>query len=562
MHAEQAAPRTVLLVVATALLLLVGTAPPLVAGFSAKAPQKRQKGFSFLHQADRFLTKLQNPSEQLKDHTYLTGNYAPASEEHVSVPVRVVEGALPPGLNGMVSRNGPNPVTNRPLKKRYHWFDGHGMLHNLRIQNGEALYTNQYIPSDRYQVEEEMGEEFFPTLGEYQGILGLMKILFHPAMVREKIPDLKTVLPPNTSVLMYQNKFYCLHEGNLPFECRILPDGRLEPVGYETFDGVLDFPISAHPRIDANGDLLFHSYTSNVDIIEEQGTMKVGRYSRQNKRVESYFVPTKEKYVSFAHNMVFTENYMIVWDCSVHFDPAALFDGGSYFRTKPEYNLRFGIIPKTATTREETIWIDTGKPGGIIHPINSWEEDDGTIVIWTPLCETLDLDLDTDDLNMFSMEEFRINPKTKTLTQEKVDDTMNVEFSVVPEMGRFTRYGYTAIQDPSTPGEGSFTGFCVWDMMDRSYRAVFYDEDEVGGEPVLLRSGDDSDDKKDNNRVYVGIYTYHMKTEQTYFLLYDGETTDLVARLEMPHRVPFGFHGQWISSSELEGHFAHHGFAA
>ena len=54
-------------------------------------------------------------------------------------------------------------------------------------------------------------------------------------------------------------------------------------------------------------------------------------------------------------------------------------------------NLRFGIIPKSATSKEETIWIDTGSPGAIVHPLNSLEADeDGTIVIWTPFCEDLD----------------------------------------------------------------------------------------------------------------------------------------------------------------------------
>ena len=50
-----------------------------------------------------------------------------------------------------------------------------------------------------------------------------------------------------------------------------------------------------------------------------------------------------------------------------------------------------------------------------------------------------------------------------------------------------------------------------------------------------------------------------MLTEKTYFVLYDGETAELVCRLEMPYRVPFGFHGQWISGNELRNHFEHHG---
>jgi carotenoid cleavage dioxygenase-like enzyme len=109
----------------------------------------------------------------LQDHTYLNGNYAPVSEENVDVPVEIVEGELPQNLDGMFICNGPNPAVELAFPKRYHWFDWHGMLHNLRIKNGKASYTNQFVPSTRYQIiERELGETFFPTLGEYTCFLG------------------------------------------------------------------------------------------------------------------------------------------------------------------------------------------------------------------------------------------------------------------------------------------------------------------------------------------------------------------------------------------------------
>ena len=75
---------------------------------------------SFLHQLDRFLTVLQDTSSHLKSHTFLSGNFAPVSEEHVQVPVKVVEGRIPNGLDGAFCRNGPNPVIGQQ-RKRYHW---------------------------------------------------------------------------------------------------------------------------------------------------------------------------------------------------------------------------------------------------------------------------------------------------------------------------------------------------------------------------------------------------------------------------------------------------------
>ena len=79
---------------------------------------------TILQRIDNILTSLQNPEDQLKDHTYLSEHYAPVSEEFTEAPVAVIEGVLPDNIDGMVCRKGPNPVTSRRLRKIYHWFDG------------------------------------------------------------------------------------------------------------------------------------------------------------------------------------------------------------------------------------------------------------------------------------------------------------------------------------------------------------------------------------------------------------------------------------------------------
>jgi carotenoid cleavage dioxygenase-like enzyme len=330
------------------------------------------------------------------------------------------------------------------------------------------------------------------------------------------------------------------------------PDGTLLPCGYESFGGLLDYPVSAHPQMDGN-KILFHSYTTNTDLIARDGPMKVGIYDVDTKSLDFYFSPTNETYISFAHSMMYTKNYVIIWDCNVHFDARGMFDGGSFFRAKPDVNLRFGIIPRNATSRDDAIWIDTGSPAAIVHPLNTWEdEEDGSIVMWTPRCENLVIDLESDDVNLFNMVEYRLDPVAKTSTMIVIDDNINVEFSVSPELGKFTRWGYTAIQDPMTPGEGSFRGFCSWDMQERTFRATYYERNEVGGEPMVAQTPD--------GKSYVATYTFDLVNGTSYFVLFDGKTSDLVCKLRLPHRVPFGFHGQWIPGKDLRNHFDHHEF--
>lgn len=92
---------------------------------------------SFMHNEIKWMYHLIYPfisqnhytgaDDHLRRNTFLTGNFAPVSKEHVSLPVEVVEGTIPSNLNGAFCRNGPNPIRD-VQKKRYHWFDGREFL--------------------------------------------------------------------------------------------------------------------------------------------------------------------------------------------------------------------------------------------------------------------------------------------------------------------------------------------------------------------------------------------------------------------------------------------------
>jgi len=90
---------------------------------------------------------------------------------------------------------------------------------------------------------------------------------------------------------------------------------------------------------------------------------------------------------------------------------------------------------------------------------------------------------------------------------------------------------------------------------------VYYEKNEIGGEPILVRpkkQGNDTTNGVEEDTIYVGSYVYNEDENQSYFILFDGETNQQVCRLKMPSRVPFGFHGEFISGEELESHFQYH----
>ena len=76
---------------------------------------------------DSFLDYWQGAQNfNLKQNVYLQGNYYPVERESRDIGVKVIAGALPEDFEGIFIRIGPNPIVEHGLKKRYHWFDGHG----------------------------------------------------------------------------------------------------------------------------------------------------------------------------------------------------------------------------------------------------------------------------------------------------------------------------------------------------------------------------------------------------------------------------------------------------
>ena len=79
--------------------------------------------------------------EQQQTPWFLRGNWAPTQQQHTSSEL-TVEGNIPPQLNGLYVRTGPNPASGTGD----HWFLGDGMVHGIRLQNGKAeWYRNRFV---------------------------------------------------------------------------------------------------------------------------------------------------------------------------------------------------------------------------------------------------------------------------------------------------------------------------------------------------------------------------------------------------------------------------------
>src|SRR5262245_53999104 len=85
---------------------------------------------------------------------FLEGNFAPVERE-LAVDDLTIVGEWPRELEGTLVRNGPNPQF--PPLGRYHWHDGDGMLHAVRIRGGRASYRNRAIRTRALDLERKRG---------------------------------------------------------------------------------------------------------------------------------------------------------------------------------------------------------------------------------------------------------------------------------------------------------------------------------------------------------------------------------------------------------------------
>jgi carotenoid 9,10(9',10')-cleavage dioxygenase 1 len=117
-----------------------------------------------------FTTHTQGQPARRKRNPYLADNFAPVPDE-TAAPCTLLEGTLPPALDGVFARIGPNPAL--PPTGDYHWFDGDGMVHAVRIKGGQPTYANRYVQTARLQAERAAGHALYAKFGDYRGAWAL-----------------------------------------------------------------------------------------------------------------------------------------------------------------------------------------------------------------------------------------------------------------------------------------------------------------------------------------------------------------------------------------------------
>lgn len=473
------------------------------------------------------------------DHPYRTGPWQPQTDEWKADDLDVVEGVIPTDLNGVYLRNTENPL--HPALKTYHPFDGDGMVHIVGFLDGQAFYRNRFIRTDGLAAEQKAGKPLWAGLAERPQL----SPSDHGWGARTNMKDASS-----TDVVVHNGvaltSFYQC--GDL---YRLNPC-TAETLGKETWGGKFpsNWGVSAHPKIDVKtGEMLFFNYSTEAPY------MNYGVVDAKNELV--HYTPVPLPGPRLPHDMAFTENYAILNDCPLFWDPEGLKQGAYAARFHRDMPLRLGVIPRRGGPADIR-WFEA-ESTFVLHWVNAYEDGDEIVLDgffendpepadngvgdkWQRAFRFLALDRMQSRLHRW-----RLNMVTGQVNEESLSDSIT-EFGMLngAYAGQNYRYAYAAT---GKPGWFLFDGLVKHDLHTGTEDRFRFSDGVYGSETAMAPrvGGVDEDDG------YLLSLTTDMNQNASYCIVFDA--TDVAAgpicKIQLPERISSGTHSTWAAGSDL-----------
>ena len=440
-------------------------------------------------------------TEELPAH--LQGNGRPTQEELTLTDLKVV-GRIPAELDGRYLRNGANPLTGMSD----HPFFGDGMIHGIRLQDGQAKwYRNRYVQTPFIKD---------PSIN-----------ILDPSVTMDM-----TCSKANTHVVGHAGQILALEEGHFPY----VLDGNLNTIGSTDYNGVLKGAFTAHPKIcPKTGEMLAFGYAPLPPYLTYV------RVSADGKMVQREEITVTGS--TMMHDFNITENYVVFMDLPAVFDLNLAIEGKMPITWSDTYPARLGVMPRNGND-SQVVWYDIN-PCYVFHPMNSYEEGDKIILdvvrfehIWKK---------DAMDFPAPNLWRWTINTTTGKVTEEQIDDR-GAEFPRVNDavIGSKHRFGYEMSMGNAGFGEVDAGAILKYDREAGNCTSIELGKGRVCGEAVFVAA----DGAKSEDDGYVMTYVYDQSQDSSEFVIFDAKTMsdEPIATVQLP-RIPFGFHGSWVPAT-------------
>lgn len=449
---------------------------------------------------------------------FLQGNYAPWHKEGDFNNIVSIIGKIPPELNGVLYRNGPNPQFPDHTK---HWFEGDGMLHSFFIQDGQVSYRNRWIQTERFKLERQMGRSISSSFNDTQSF-------------QKDIP----YNTANTNIIQHAGKLIALQETSCPIE---IHPTKLNTLG--NWDFYKQVPqMSAHPHFDYHsGEMHTHAYLPGTNNIIYYVLNRDGMVIK----TETIHAP----YSSFMHDFFITKDYVLFPVLPLTFCNKRMQQGKPFIMWEPEKGAHMGIMPRDGSM-ENITWLSL-EAFHAFHFMNAYQ--DGDIIILDGIRSERahffpdahgTMGSPAEALPQLTRWTFNLS-KQKAL--ETIIDSIPAEFPRFDE--RFTglpyRHGFAAACMQS---KVEFDAIIHYDLSNKSHTIREFGLDNTPSEPIFVPRHCNS--AEGDGFILTIVYNKQKDTSDIYILDAMNINKEPLAIVQLPHRVPNGFHGNWYNNPE------------
>ena len=465
-------------------------------------------------------------SETSHHNPYLSGNFAPITTE-TDIADLPIQGEIPRALHGALFRNGPNPQF-APAPEKYHWFTGDGMLHGFQIENGRVSYRNRWVRTPKWQLEHAAGRTLFGS--------------FDP---RDRDPSVLNADDgvANTNIVWHSGRLLALEEAHPPTEIDPLT---LETRGYQDFGGKLDIPFTAHPKLDPlTGEMLFFGYGATGLLSAGMGYGTVSA-AGDLTRLDRFNAP----FASMVHDFMATKNHVLFPILPLTGDLPRAMRGGPPYAWEPEKGAHIGVLRRDRPI-DEIRWF-RGEGCYVFHPMNAWEEDDKIIAdVMQYEAPPLFPRADGSKIDQAGTKArlcrwvFDLAGTGDGFTRTYLDDLPG-EFPRFDERraGLSYRHGYFAARREPDGGGASFDTLVHIDH--RTGKRVCWSPPagDAGSEPIFVPRSATSEEGDG----WLLSVLYRGAEQRSDLAVFDAGNLAAgpIGTAQLPHRVPFGFHGNWM----------------
>ncbi|ERN11802.1 carotenoid 9,10(9',10')-cleavage dioxygenase [Amborella trichopoda] len=433
------------------------------------------------------------------------------------------------------------------------------MIHGIHIKDGKATYVSRFVQTSRLKQEEYFGRPKFMKLGDFKGLFGLFTVYMNIFRSKLKIIDLSYGRGTgNTALIYHQGRLMALNEGDKPYVIKVLADGDLQTLGLLDYDKRLQHSFTAHPKVDpVTGEMFTFGYSQTPPYCTYRVITKEGLMLDP--------VPITIPEPIMMHDFAITENYAIFMDLPMYFRPKEMVKGKYLYAFDKTKKAHFGILPRYAKDECEIRWFELPNCY-IFHNANAWE-DGSEVVLITCRIENPDLELASGSVKgkvdsfMIELYEMRFNMKTGEATQKKLSAS-TVDFPRINEnyTGRKQRYVYGTVFDNL-----KVVGIIKFDLhaepdsgktkleIGGNVQGIFdLGPGRYGSEAIFVPREPGSTLEEDDG--YLILFVHDESTGKSEVDVIDAKTMspEPVAVIELPKRVPYGFHAFFVSEEQLQ----------